>query len=58
MPQPSYTSMDEALPILSEYGPDLSNGLTNHAPMATEALCAMGRPDAVMLLPLSETWDD
>jgi hypothetical protein len=40
--------MDEALEILSAYGPDLSNGLTSHAPMATEALCALGRPDAVM----------
>jgi hypothetical protein len=40
--------MDEALEILSAYGPDLSNGLTSHAPMAAEALCALGRPDAVI----------
>ena len=58
MLQPSHTSVDEALAILSAYGPDLSNGLTNHTPMAAEALRAMGRPDAVMLLPLSETCDD
>jgi hypothetical protein len=43
-----YSAMDEALELLSGYGPDLSNGLTSHAPMAAESLCAMGRPDAVM----------
>ncbi|HVO26028.1 MAG TPA: questin oxidase family protein [Candidatus Margulisiibacteriota bacterium] len=43
-----YASMDEALEMLAAYGPDLRNGLTNHAPMAVEALCAMGRPEAVM----------
>ncbi len=40
--------MDEALEFLAPYGPDLANGLTNHAPMASEALVAMGRADAVM----------
>jgi len=44
----SYSVMDEALEILSAYGPDLSNGLTSHAPMVTEALCASGRPEAVI----------
>jgi len=44
----AYASMDEALDVLSAYGPDLSNGLTSHAPMAAEALCAMGRPQAVL----------
>jgi hypothetical protein len=44
----SYSSMDEALEILSAYGPDLQNGMTSHAPMAAEALCAMGRPEAVI----------
>ena len=43
----AYTSMDEALDILSAYGPDLRNGMTTHAPMAAEALCALGRPEAV-----------
>lgn len=43
-----YTSMDEALELLAGYGPDLRNGLTSHAPMAAEALCAMGRPEAVL----------
>ncbi len=45
---PAYTPMDEILAQLSAYGPDLSNGLTNHAPMATEALCAVGRPEAAL----------
>ena len=44
----AYTSMDEALEVLSAYGPDLRNGLTSHAPMAAEALCALGRPEAVI----------
>src|SRR6266404_4049804 len=43
-----HTSMDEALELLSAYGPDLQNGMTSHAPMTAEALCAMGRPEAVM----------
>ena len=43
-----YTSMDDALEMLSAYGPDLANGLTSHAPMAAEALCALGRPEAVI----------
>jgi len=41
------STLDEALVRLAPYGPDLSNGLTNHAPMAVEALCAMNRPEAV-----------
>ena len=44
----AYGSMDEALEVLAAYGPDLRNGLTSHAPMVAEALCAMGRPEAVM----------
>jgi questin oxidase-like protein len=43
-----YSTMEEALEFLAPYGPDLSNGLTSHAPMAAEALCAMGRAEAVM----------
>ncbi len=43
----SYVALDDALQRLAAYGPDLRNGMTNHAPMAVEALCAMGRPDAV-----------
>jgi hypothetical protein len=43
-----YSLMDPALEFLAAYGPDLRNGLTNHAPMAVEALVALGRADAVM----------
>ena len=45
--KPAYESLDEALEALAPYGPDLRNGNTNHAPMAVEALCALGRPEAV-----------
>src|ERR1700730_8683935 len=48
MRAPSYTSLDDALETLSGYGTALKNGNSNHAPMVAEALCAMGRPDAVM----------
>jgi len=44
----TYAKFDEALASMTSAGPDLRNGLTNHAPMAIEALCAMGRDDAVM----------
>jgi len=44
----SYASFDEALGILAGYGIVLKNGNSNHAPMVAEALCAMGRPQAVM----------
>lgn len=44
---PSYAALDEALEFLAPMGPDLNNGLSNHAPMAIEALCAMQRGDAV-----------
>jgi questin oxidase-like protein len=48
MRAPSYASLDDALEALSGYGTELKNGNSNHAPMVAEALCAMGRPDAVM----------
>src|SRR4029450_5811060 len=41
-----YSMMEPALGMLAAYGPDLRNGLTNHAPMAVEALPALGRADA------------
>lgn len=44
----SYDVLDEALASISSAAPDLRNGLTNHAPMAVEAMCAMGRGDAVL----------
>src|SRR4029450_3787219 len=43
-----YSMMEPALGMLAAYGPDLRNGLTNHAPMAVEALAALGRADAVL----------
>jgi hypothetical protein len=43
-----YAALDETLEVMAAVGPDLNNGLSNHAPMAIEAMCAMGRPGAVM----------
>jgi hypothetical protein len=43
-----YEPLDTALARLGSGGADLVNGMTNHAPMAAEALCALGRPDAVL----------
>jgi Questin oxidase-like len=43
-----YSMMEPALEILAGCGPDLRDGLTNHAPMAVEALAALGRADAVL----------
>jgi hypothetical protein len=48
MRAPSYVSLDAALETLAPYGIELKNGNSNHAPMVAEALCALGRPDAVM----------
>jgi hypothetical protein len=48
MPVSSYQPLDGALDRLSGYGPGLANGNFNHAPMVAEALCALGRSDAVM----------
>jgi hypothetical protein len=48
MRAPSYASLDDALELLAPYGIALTNGNSNHAPMVAEALCALGRPDAVM----------
>lgn len=43
----SYSSLDGALETLTGYGTELKNGNFNHAPMVAEALCALGRPEAV-----------
>jgi hypothetical protein len=43
-----YSSLDDALDAIAPYGLDLKNGNSNHAPMVGEALCALGRPEAVM----------
>ncbi|MGB9178464.1 MAG: questin oxidase family protein, partial [Pyrinomonadaceae bacterium] len=41
-------AMDEALSMLAKTGPEYSGGLSNHGPMAAEALVNMGRPAAVV----------
>ncbi len=48
MPAASYAPLDEALDIVAPCGIALKNGNSNHAPMVAEALCALGRPEAVM----------
>ncbi len=40
--------MDEALELLSRYGPEYHGGLANHAPMVADALIAMGRAGSVI----------
>jgi hypothetical protein len=40
--------MDEALEMFARTGPEYAGGLSNHGPMAAEALVALGRPDAVI----------
>jgi hypothetical protein len=47
MRAPCYSSLDDALDVIAPYGIELKNGNSNHAPMVAEALCALGRPDAV-----------
>jgi len=47
MGKAEHDSLDQALAALAGFGPDLANGNTNHAPMAVEALCELGRHDAV-----------
>lgn len=48
MNTPDYSVLDEALEMLSDYGPEFGGGLSNHGPMASEAICAMGRRDSVL----------
>ncbi len=43
MSEPGYELLDDALSPLRELGPSLKNGFVNHAPMAAEALVAMGQ---------------
>jgi hypothetical protein len=47
MRAPSYTLLDDTLETIAGYGVALTNGNSNHAPMVAEALCALGRPEAV-----------
>src|SRR5882672_12961056 len=39
--------LDEGLSRLAETGPEYRGGLSNHGPMAAEALVRLGRADAV-----------
>jgi hypothetical protein len=43
-----YAVLDEALEQIAFAGPDLTNGNSNHAPMAIEALCTLGRGDTAL----------
>src|SRR5579872_7159422 len=45
---PTYASIDEAYSILARTGPEYRGGLSNHGPMASEAMCMMGRSDPVV----------
>ena len=40
--------MDEILELLAHTGPEYTGGMTNHGPMAAEALCFLGREDAAI----------
>jgi hypothetical protein len=40
--------LDDALDLLAPYGTEWLSGLSNHGPMAAEALLRMGRPGAVV----------
>ena len=40
-------TLDEVLPRFAACGPEFGQGLSNHGPMAAEALVALGREDAV-----------
>jgi hypothetical protein len=41
-------ALEHALSLLAQSGPSSSGGLSNHGPMAAEALVSLGRPDAVV----------
>jgi hypothetical protein len=41
-------TLDEALDSLKNTGPEYRGGLANHGPMGAEALCALGRYEAVL----------
>ena len=41
-------TIDDALELLEDTGPEFAGGLANHGPMAAEALVALGRDDAVI----------
>jgi hypothetical protein len=41
-------TIDDALALLGDTGPEFAGGLSNHGPMAAEALIQLGRADAVI----------
>ena len=43
-----YDTIDEAYAIFARTGPEFGGGLSNHGPMAAEAIAAFGRPDDVV----------
>jgi hypothetical protein len=45
---PAVPVLDEALEILEDTGPEFAGGLSNHGPMAAEALVTLGRDNAVV----------
>jgi hypothetical protein len=45
--EPTLDALDLALIDLADYGPELANGFTSHAPMVAEALDTLGRGDAI-----------
>jgi hypothetical protein len=45
--EPALDTLDFVLIDIADYGPELANGLTNHAPMVAEALDSLGRGDAI-----------
>jgi hypothetical protein len=47
-------SIDDALDVLGDRGPEFGSGMSNHGPMVAEALLTLGRPDAV--LPYAENY--
>jgi hypothetical protein len=40
-------ALEDALSFLADFGPDLANGMTSHAPMVVETLAAHGRGDSI-----------
>ena len=47
-PAPSTEAMEAALTLLDRSGPEYEGGLSNHGPMAAEALVVLERPGAVV----------
>jgi hypothetical protein len=41
-------TIDAALDMLHQTGPEYGGGLSNHGPMAAEAMLALGRPEAIL----------